>query len=582
MNHRLVYTSLLAASLCLAACSNNSKNQNNQEPSAQKTNTPVSIQSIDLIARYQSGTFDESAAEITDYHKASKRAFVVNAEAKEITVLDLSGLEPNVVSGEQTFSLNNLTSKATSINVGARITPENGETFDVGAINSLSIVGDLMAVAIENAQAHEHGAILFYQIDADGAASKLYAVKTGAMPDMVKITPDGKFALSADEGEPSDDYTKDPEGTVTLVKIKNGMPEKNSRQLNFHEVNIPDEVIIKTSIKESAANPSAELSKDLEPEYVAVSEDSEVAWVSLQENNALAIIDLTADEPKIDQVVSLGFKDHGKPENKLDGNKDDKQGKLEAHKGLYGIYMPDTIASYSLNGKRYVLTANEGDGREYEYKVDGKKELAYINESKIGKLKKPLSDSIKNLKEPLKNLKIQSELGLSADGKQYKELYAFGARSFSIWDENGTQVYDSGSIIEEEVLKATPEFFNTTHKKLKIDDRSDNKGPEPEALEVAQIGGSHFAFVGLERQSGFMTFDISDVNNVKFVNFINNRNFDVKLKKKGKYKDPAKAGDLGPESIKFVAAKDSAIGKPLLIVANEVSGSTSVYKINLK
>lgn len=602
MNHTLRFSFLLLVSLGLIACGGESQNKTEsskskkfekpfiKKPPVNKppVETESIIKSIRLIARHQEGSFEESAAEVIDYHKASKRAFVVNAEENKITVLDLSDLPKKTIKGKKAFVLNNLKSKATSIDVGKKLKPENGKEFKVGAINSLSIVGNLMAVAIENKKAQKSGAILFYRLDSNGSATKLHAVKAGAMPDMVKITPDGKYALSADEGEPSGDYKNDPEGTVTLVKIDSGTPEKTSRQLNFHEVNIPDEVIIKASIKESAANPSAELSKDLEPEYVAVSEDSKIAWVSLQENNALAIIDLTVNEPKIDKVVSLGFKDHGQEVNKLDGNKDDNKGKLSTHEGLYGIYMPDTIVSYTLNGKHYVLSANEGDSRKYRYREKSKKgekkkkkKTSYINEVKIKDLKKPLADSIKHLKKPLKNLKVHSELGLSADDK-YEKLYAFGARSFSIWDENGSQVYDSGSILEQEILKATPKFFNTNHKRLKLDNRSDDKGPEPEAIEVAKIKGKYIAFVGLERQGGFMVFDVSDTSDVKFISFINNRNFKAKLKKKGGYKNPSKAGDLGPESIKFVAAKDSAIGKPLLIVANEVSGSTSVYKINLK
>lgn len=572
------YSSIILMSAALAACGSasvnkrddagNSTNQgNNPNPVAAK---PASIEGVELIARYQAGTFGESAAEITDYHKASKRAFVINAEAAKISVLDLSNLPQQAITGKDGFVLNNLKDNATSLKLPAKIKHDNGTEFTVGAINSLSIVGDLMAVAVENKDPQADGAILFYKLDASGTATKLHAVKAGAMPDMVKITPDGKFALSANEGEPNKKYTTDPEGSVTLVKINNGVPEKTSQQLNFHSVSIPEEVIIKAGIKKSAANPSAELAKDLEPEYIAVSEDSKKAWVSLQENNALAIIDLTASSPKIDKVVSLGFKDHGQNVNKLDANADDKKGELKAHQGLYGIYMPDTVDAYTVNGKHYVVSANEGDGREYG---------DYENESKVKKI--DLAASLKGLKDEISSLKIQSELGKNSDGK-YEKLYAFGARSFSIWGEDGQQVYDSGSIIEKEVLKASPKFFNTTSTKLKVDDRSDNKGPEPEAIEVAKIGSSHFVFVGLERQGGFMTFDVSNPSDVKFINYIHNRDFEAKVSKKGKYEDASKAGDLAPESIKFIPAKYSSINQPLLIVANEVSGSTSVYKINTK
>lgn len=581
MKKNMMRTGAYLALFSLAACGGDSNNSGAQlKPNSEPTLLPVEIKSIDLVARYQSGDFGKSAAEITDYHKASKRAFVVNAQAKAINVLDLSDLPANAVTGDGAFTLNNLKAKATRFNVGASLTPVNGSTFNVGAINSLSIVGDLMAVAVENEIPQDAGAIVFYRLDDTGTATKLHAVKAGAMPDMVTITPDGKFALSADEGEPNGSYSNDPEGTVTLVKINNGVPAQTSQQLNFHSVSIPDEVIIKKSIKDSSANSSSALARDLEPEYIAVSEDSKKAWVSLQENNALALIDLTANTPKIDKVVSLGFKDHGLEKNKLDANKDDKEGKLSAHTGLYGMYMPDTLASYTVGGKSYVLSANEGDGRDYK---DRSVNAKYTNESQVKKLKKPLDSAISGLATPLKSLKVHSELGLNKTGTAYDKLYAFGTRSFSIWDDTGKRVYDSGSIIEEEVLKANKDYFNTTSTKAKVDDRSDNKGPEPEAIEVAKIGASHFAIVGLERQGGFMVFDVTNPRSVKYVSYINNRNFDLSnLTSKGKYKDNLKAGDLAPESIKFLPAETNSLNKPLLIVANEVSGSTSVYRINLK
>lgn len=570
MKHSAVFAGVLVASVLLTACgSSSSKQQNAQNQGAstaptpnqpQQTAKPVRIVSVDLIARHTTKVFDESAAEIVDYHKNSKRAYVINAEAKKINVLNLSNLSTQAITGNAAFTLSNLTAE-TSIDVGAKIKPENASEFEVGAINSLSIEGELMAVAVENKDPQANGAILFYRLDNQGHASKLHAVKAGAMPDMVKLTPDGKFALSADEGEPDKKYTKDPEGTVTLVRIQNGVPSKDSRQLDFNSVTIPNEVIIKQGVTQK--------SKDLEPEYISVADNSSTAWVSLQENNALAIIDLTQSTPQIDKVVSLGFKDHGQEVNRPDAI-NNKKAELKAHAGLYGMYMPDTLASYSLNSKHYVLSANEGDGRDYK---------KYTNESKVKKLKKPLAGHLASLKTELAELKVHTEMGLNAQG-EYTKLYAFGARSFSIWDAQGKQVYDSGSLLESEVLKANATFFNTTSKKLKLDDRSDNKGPEPEAIAVGQIGGSHFAFVGLERQGGFMLFDISNPQDVKFVRYVNNRNFATdNIDKKGKYKNKDKAGDLAPESIKFVAAKDSAIGLPLLIVANEVSGSTSVYKI---
>lgn len=562
----------LAASCFLLIACGSSDNGSTPQPTEKPAPQPSqSIGSIDLIARYQSGIFGKSAAEISDYHAASQRAFVVNAEDKSITVLDLSQLPNQKITGKNGFTLNNLKSHATKLDIGTELKPEGAAAFSVGAINSLSIVGDLLAIAVENKNAQQDGAILFYQIHQDGTVKKLHAVSAGAMPDMVKISPNGQYVLAANEGEPNQDYSHDPAGSITFIKINNNIPETTSQQLTFDNIHIPDDVIIKESIKKTAANPSADLGKDLEPEYIAISQDSKTAWVSLQENNAFAVIDLSAANPKISKVVGLGFKDHNLAQNKID-ILDDGKGKLENIAGLYGIYMPDSIVAVNIAGQDYIVSANEGDGRDYQN---------YSNESKVKKIQDKLADNLAHMKN-YPDLKIQTELGKNSAGL-YEKLYAFGGRSFSIWDKNGKQVYDSGARIAEQVLKAVPDFLNS--QKLLSDDRSPKKGTEPEAIEVAKIGSQVFAFVGLERQGGFMVFDISNVHDVQFIKYIHNRNYDKTLvTNKGKYTQEGmqKVGDLAPESIKYIAPQDNHLQKPLLIVANEVSGSTSVYQINLQ
>ena len=43
----------------------------------------------------------------------------------------------------------------------------------------------------------------------------------------------------------------------------------------------------------------------------------------------------------------------------------------------------------------------------------------------------------------------------------------------------------------------------------------------------------------------------------------------------------ATAGDLGPEGLVFIPAAQSPNGRPLLVVGNEVSGTTAVLQLNL-
>ena len=160
----------------------------------------------------------------------------------------------------------------------------------------------------------------------------------------------------------------------------------------------------------------------------------------------------------------------------------------------------------------------------------------------------------------------------------YNKLYSFGGRSFSIWDENGTQVWDSGDQIEQTIAEQLPALFNSDHESIALDDRSDNKGPEPEGLTVGKIGEKTFVFVGLERVGGVLVYDVSNPKAPTFVQYINSREVTATEEQH----ENGEAGDLGPEGLTFVSAKNSPTGAPLLIVGNEVSGSTAVYQIHLK
>ena len=281
---------------------------------------------------------------------------------------------------------------------------------------------------------------------------------------------------------------------------------------------------------------------DLEPEYITVSKNK--AYVSLQENNALAIVNL--DSKTIEKIVAFGFKDHSLEENALDI---EEEGKIliKAYKNLYGMYQPDSIASYIVNNKTYIVSANEGDGREY-----GK----YTNETKISKLN--LSDDLKSIYKNENDLKINNEMG--EENNTYTKLYTFGARSFSIWDEKGSLVYDSKNELARLTQKFEKDLFNQS--KGKMDKRSGNKGVEPEALALGKINNRYYAFIGLERQNAIVVYDITNPRNAKFVQYLNTKN-----------------ADLAPEGMTFVAAKNSPSKNALLIVGFENSGSTSVFEI---
>lgn len=531
--------------------------------------------STKAVARYVTGTYGAGAAEITQYHKASKRIFVVNGAANKVEILDASGIKSTALT--DAITANTLTS--TPLAMPATVTVKNAagadEILNLGFANSIAISGNMLAIAAENDVKSSAGAVLFFDISATTPAF-VKAVKVGALPDMVTFTPDGSMLLVANEGEPESDYSVDPEGTVGLIAITAGVAADQATLLNFSAFNADQAKLAAQGVK-FAAPVGTTVAQDLEPEYITVSSDSKKAFVSLQENNALALVDLAKKE--ITKVVALGFKDYSQAKNAVDVSNRDGV-KLSTYAGVYGMYQPDTLASYNWKGATFILSANEGDARDWD---------GYSEEGRVSSLKR--SANLTALQagfydaNGLGRLNVSKAMGLNAQG-EYDALYAYGARSFSIWDQNGNQVFDSGSDFERISSGVHATLFNTNHTVVEGDSRSDDKGPEPEAVTVGQVGDKTYAFIATERLSGIFVYDITNPYDTKFVDYFHNRNFDavyeidddvVPAKVSGSYQQ---AGDLGPESLVFVPASDSASGRALLLMANEVSGSLTVFEVS--
>lgn len=532
------------------------------------------------VARTASQGFgDDAAAEIVEYDATRNRIFTVNAKSGEVDVFNAGSIDAiDAANPAQSLDLRAMLVTAAKA----------GSTAEVGNANSLSVHGNLVAVAVEANPKTNAGWVVFLNA---GTLAYVNAASVGALPDMVTFTPDGTRVLVANEGEPNEGYSVDPEGSVSVIDAGTfavatiGFTAFNVG--NSHHAELPAAKMVLNSLNASVA-------QDLEPEYIAVSSDSRSAYVSLQEANAIAVLDLT--DNSVDKIIGLGFKDHSLPGNEFDASQRD--GVNLKTWPVLGMYMPDTLSSFSYNGRAYVVTANEGDSREDwlvpiadatdcanrgYYSVDGEclDELAL----------RDIGDSDLVAGTALAGLNTDSTLGrlkfsyqatrLKNGGTTVNKLYAYGARSFAIWDvASGEQVFDSGSDFERITALRYGSLFNQDHSvdlgdPAVGDDRSDNKGPEPEALAIGRIGGHSYAFVGLERMGGIMVYDISNPFAPQFVQYVNDRDVSA-----GPDQISAAAGsDLGPESIKFVAADDNASGKPLLIVGNEVSGTTAVYEI---
>ena len=500
----------------------------------------VALAQINLqpLGTYQSGLFDESAAEIVAHDPNTQRLYVVNANSGNIDVLDINNpANPTLLS---------------QIDVSP---------YGDGA-NSVAVYNGIVAVAVQAYPAQAPGAAVFFNTDGEFIS----AVTVGALPDMLTFTSDGQYVLVANEGEPDEycliDDEGDPEGSVSVISLMNGAANLTQADVrtadfsNFTKYNIHPDIRI--------FGPGATVAQDLEPEYIAVDPDASKAWVALQENNAIAVLDIAS--ATITDIFPLGYKDYAQ-DNALDPS-DRDDGINIANWPVSGMYQPDAIAAFQAGGETFIITTNEGDARDYE---------CFSEEVRVDDLTldPTVFDDPEFLQQSgnLGRLKTTTATG-DADGDgQHETIVNYGARSFSIWSADGQLVFDSGSDFEQYTAELIPDDFNSTNDEDdSFDNRSDDKGPEPEGVAIGHIGNSVYAFIGLERVGGIIVYDVTDPYQPMFVQYVNNRDFAGDA-------EAGTAGDLGPEGILFINADDSPIGEPLLVTGNEVSGTTTVFSV---
>lgn len=490
---------------------------------------------IQHLSTYESGIFDDGGSEIVAYDPLTQRVFSTNGSLNRIDILDVSNVNsPSLVS---------------SISLAA---------YGVG-VNSVAVFNGVVAAAVEAAVKTDNGKIVFF----DNQGNFLNQVTVGALPDMVAFSPNGAYVLSANEGEPNDAYTVDPEGTVSIINMAAGaanLTQGDVTTLNFSAFNgqtIPGLRVF---------GPGATLAQDLEPEYITFNASSTEAYVILQENNGVATIDLT--NSSITSLKGLGFKDWSMYQ--LDASNTNPVIDFQSYSNLFGMYQPDAIKSVTYGSKTFIVTANEGDARDYA----GFSEEDRVKDLTLDSVAFPNAAALQ-ANNSLGRLNVTNTLGDTDNDGDFDELYAYGARSFSIIDPvSGRMVYDSGDEIEMMIAQLQPAYFNSTNDdNTSFKNRSDDKGPEPEAIAIGEINGNTYAFVGMERQGGIMCFNITDTANVTFEFFFNNRNWNLAENAPG-------VGDLGPEDLKFVPASESPNGQNLLIMAAEISGTVSIYQLN--
>lgn len=523
----------------------------NADGGAKTTGEENGNASLDLTqeARYDAGmtNADGGVMEIVDYNTVTGWAYAVNGQTGNLTAIAVK----DMADSENVDLLD-----GNDIDVKS-IVEANCEGFTYGDMTSVAVSADgtKLAAAVQAEGYADNGRVAVFTCNADGTLTFEQAYETGVQPDMVTFTPDDSRILTANEGEPREGYADgavDPAGSVTVITVADGTAV--NVDFTAYDSNEERQKLIDAGI---VMKKDTIPSEDLEPEYIAAGNDT--AYVTLQEANAIAVIDLGS--LKVTGIYSAGYEDYST--TAVDIDKKDEAYNPAVYESLRGIRMPDGVALYSVDGVDYIVTANEGDSREWgDYLNEDERDFGDGQTSPTGKI-------------TAENSGLTGKV-VFFDSSDYDGLdsgldYVFGGRSFTVFraDESGlTEIYDSGSDFEAKTAEYIPENFNCSNDDKSLDDRSGKKGPESESITVGTVGERTYAFIGLERVGGVMVYDITDPAETVYVNYINSRDFSEDI-----------AGDDSPEGLCFIPAADSADGNAYLLAACEVSGTVAAYEL---
>ena len=490
--------------------------------------------SLNYIGSFDPSGNNSSSTEIVVHDPATQRLFTISSLTDVFDIISFSNpSSPSVIS---------------TINMAP-----------YGGITSIAVKNGIVAAASPNTNPQQNGSVVFFDIN----GNFLKQVSVGALPDMITFSPDGTKVMTANEGEPNDAYTVDPEGSISIIDISGGianLTQSNVTTLNFNAFDSQVAALAATGLRKVRTNNT--LSQDLEPEYITISSDSQKAWVTLQENNAVAEVNLATKT--ITGIWGLGKKDMSLPGNGFDAS-DNNNEILIANWPVKTYYTPDAVQNYKVGNTHYIVTANEGDEKD----LSGFSERTTVGANTY--TPDPFifpQAAVLKASYNLGRFRVSSATGNTDGDSDFEEIAALGARSFSIFNADTRQiVYDSGDQFERYIAANHPLIFNADNESNTVKSRSRAKGPEPEGVALGNINGQTYAFITLERTGGVMVYNITNPDNPTFTDYKHSR------------MTSAYGGDNGPEGIIYIAPENTTTGKGYVIIANEISGTLSMYEI---
>lgn len=503
--------------------------------------TPTNEVMLQLLNSFSTGAEGSNSAEIVAYDSSSQKLVTANSIANRLDIID--------------FSNPSAPGPITSVSLSA-----------LGGINSVDVRNGFIAVALQGINPQDSGKIAFYNM----TGTLVSQVTVGAMPDMIAYNHAGTKVYAPCEGEPTlSTYAQDPEGTIAVVDVSGGIPTVNNSNvtiINFNSFNPQIATLRAAGVRIYGNLGLATVSQDLEPEYITISDDDQTGWVTLQEANAIAKVNLVTNT--VTNIIPLGTANHSLVSNGLDAS-DQTSGINIANFPVKGLYLPDAITHMNIGGTNYIFTANEGDSRA-DFGA------ANNEESRISGLTlDPTAFVDQNILKSnffLGRLNATNRTGDTDNDGDIDEINVYGSRGFSVWNENGVLLYNSGNLLEK-IIAGHPTFsaiFNATNSNsVTPKNRSDDKGPEIEGVTVANIDGDNILFASSERIGGVFLFNIDNPVSPRYIGYYNNRTTTL-----------PSGPDRGAEGIVYISAEESPNGNPIVILANEISSTLTIYQVN--
>jgi hypothetical protein len=498
--------------------------------------TPSNELQLSLLTSFNNGAEGTNSAEIVAYDSTTYRLYIANSIGAKLDIVNFA-------------------------NPSAPVLLSSIPMTPYGNINSLAVYNGIVAAAVENSNPQLNGSVVFF--DANGVF--LNQVTVGAMPDMITFNRNNTKVVVACEGEPKSDYSIDPEGSVAIIDLTPGiaaLTNANVSIASFAPYNGQEATLRSQGIR--IFGPGSSAAQDFEPEYITIADDNQTAYVALQENNAMAVVNLNT--ATVTAIRPLGLMDYSSG-NGMDAS-DQTAGVYITSLPVKGTFMPDALAHATIGGQEYIFSANEGDAREYTAITD----VARISATSLDATVFPDQNILKN-NQFLGRLNVLQATGDTDNDGDKDEIHVLGTRSFSIWNAaTGALVFDSKDLIEQ-ITSHHPTLSNlfnasNTSGAAAAKNRSDDKGPEPEGVATAFINGNHYLFVSLERVGGVLAFNIDNPAVPVYSGYYNNRTF------------AANGPDRGAEGIIYISKAASPNNEEIVILANEVSSTLSVFQVN--